>query len=69
MTTVTRRAFLGTTAASAALAASAKVSAAGTQAQGLTSFTKDVPPITAQEHAARIAKLQYMMQQRGISSL
>jgi Xaa-Pro aminopeptidase len=69
MTTVSRRAFFGMTAAGAALAASARVSAANSPTQGLSSLTKDVQPISAQEHATRIAKLQSKMRQLRISSL
>src|SRR5438046_8009024 len=64
MTTVCRRAFLGLTAAAAAMADSAKVEAAKARAAGLSSMTTGVQPITAQEHSARLAKVQTAMQQR-----
>ena len=69
MTSVSRRAFVGMTIAGAALAAGAKASAADSPAQSLKSLTKDAQPITAQEHAARIAKLQSLMQQRKVAAL
>ena len=69
MTTVSRRGFFGMTTAGAALAASARVYAAEPQAQSLSSLTKSAQPITAQEHAARIAKLQSLMQQRKVAAL
>jgi Xaa-Pro dipeptidase len=69
MTTVSRRAFVGLTAAVAAIADSAKVGAAKARAPGLSSITTGVQPITAQEHSARIAKVQTVMQQRRIAAL
>jgi Xaa-Pro dipeptidase len=66
MTTVSRRAFLGTT-AGAALAAGA--GAAATGGERLSSLTEGVQPISAQEHAARIARLQSLMQQRKVAAL
>jgi Xaa-Pro aminopeptidase len=64
MTTVSRRTFFGMTAAGAALAASARAIAADSQARNLSSLTAGARPITAQEHAARLAKLQSLMLQR-----
>ena len=69
MTTVSRRAFFGITTVGAALAACTRKDASDSSAQGLSSLTKDVQPITAQEHAARIAKLQSLMQQRKVAAL
>lgn len=69
MTTVSRRAFVGLTAAVAAIADSAKVGAAKARAPGLSSITTGVQPIAAQEHSARIAKVQTVMQQRRIAAL
>lgn len=69
MTTVSRRAFFGMTAAGAALAANGRVSATDSPAESLSSLTKGAQPITAQEHAARIAKLQTLMRQRKIAAL
>jgi Xaa-Pro dipeptidase len=57
------------TTAGAALAASAGVYATEARAQSLSSLTKDAQPITAEEHVARIAKLQSLMQQRKIAAL
>jgi len=69
MTTVSRRAFVGLTAAVAAIADSAKVAAAKARAPRLSSITTGVQPIAAQEHSARIAKVQTVMQQRKIAAL
>lgn len=69
MTTVSRRAFVGMTTAGAALVASARGDATDSRAQSLSSLTMGVQPITAQEHAARIAKLQSLMQQRKVAAL
>ena len=67
MTIVSRRAFLGTTAG--ALAAGTGARAAATEGERLSSLTESVQPISAQEHAARIAKLQSLMQQRRVAAL
>ena len=69
MTTVSRRAFVGLTAAVAAIADSAKVGAAKARAPGLSSIITGVQPVAAQEHNARIAKVQTAMQQRRIAAL
>ncbi len=69
MTTVSRRAFVGMTAAGAALAASSRVSAAGSDVEQLTSLTQGAQPITTAEHATRIAKLQSLMQRQKIAGL
>ncbi len=69
MTTVSRRAFFGMSTAAAALAASARADGADSRAQSLSSLTGSAEPIAAQEHAARIAKLQSMMQQRKVAAL
>ncbi len=66
MKTVSRRVFLGT--AGTALA-SAKVHATDSREQSLSSLTKGVQPITAQEHAGRVAKLQSLMQQGKVAAL
>ena len=68
MWSLTRRSFVAGGAA-AALASSARVLAAGPSAQALTSLTEGVPAIAAQEHAARIAKLQTLMQQQKVAAL
>lgn len=65
---VSRRKFFGMTAAGAALAASSRVSATGSEAQSLTSLTAAAQPISPQEHAARLAKLQLLMQQRKVAA-
>ena len=69
MTTVSRRAFFGMTAAGAALIASASDSIADSPVENLNTLTAGVRPITAEEHAARIAALQSKMRQGRISSL
>ena len=69
MTTVSRRTFFRMTTAGAALAASVGLYAAEARAQPLNSLTKGAQPITAQEHAARIAKLQSLMQQQKVAAL
>jgi Xaa-Pro dipeptidase len=56
------------TIAGAALAASARLSAGDASTQGLNSLTKGAQAITALEHAARLARLQSMMQQQGIAA-
>src|SRR5262245_47852736 len=67
--TISRRAFFGTTGAAAAVAITSRVDASQPAAQSLSSLTKSVQPITAQEHAARVAKLQSLMQQRKVVAL
>lgn len=69
MTTVSRRAFFGLTAGATALAANTSVRAAETAVPSLSSLTKDAQPISAQEHAARLAKVQSLMQQRKVAAL
>ena len=71
MTTVSRRAFLALTAAGAAIAAGPRIFAANARPAGdaLSSLTRDVPPITEQEHGARLAKVQGLMQQRKVAAL
>jgi Xaa-Pro dipeptidase len=72
MTRIARRTFLGMTTAGAALVASGRLYAAGAhRAPGapLSSLTKDAQPITAAEHAGRIAKLQSLMQQNKVAAL
>jgi Xaa-Pro dipeptidase len=72
MTTLSRRTFFGLTAAAGtALTAGTPVQGANAKAgvSGLVSLTRDVPPITAQEHGARLAKVQHLMQQQKIAAL
>lgn len=57
------------TGAGVALATTTPVRAADSQASELSSLTKNAQPITAQEHAARLAKLQSLMQQRKVAAL
>jgi len=57
------------TGASAALAVSNAVRAADSQVRELSSLTTKAQPITAQEHAARLARLQSLMQQRKVAAL
>ena len=68
MTILSRRAFFGMTAACAALTSSARVFAAETKAKSLNSLAKSVQPIKAQEHSARLVKLQSLMQQRKVAA-
>jgi Xaa-Pro dipeptidase len=69
MATVSRRDVFGMTAAGAALFASVRGDAAESPTQNLASLTKAAQPITAPEHAARIAKVQSLMQQRKVAAL
>jgi Xaa-Pro dipeptidase len=69
MTTVSRRSFFGMTAAGAALAACAKAPTTDPATTGLSSLTTGAKPITAEEHATRIAKLQGLMQQQKIAAM
>ncbi len=69
MTSVSRRGFLGLTAAGAALAANERVRAATTAAaSGLSSLTRDAQPISAEEHGARLAKVQGLMQRQKVAA-
>ena len=69
MSTVSRRKLFGLASAGAALAASTGLYATGTRGQPLGSLTKGAQPITALEHAARITKLQALMQLRKVAAL
>ena len=68
MTTVSRRKFFGFTAAGAALVAGAKAGVADFGADAHSSLTKNAQPIAAQEHAARIAKLQSLMRRQKVAA-
>src|SRR5262245_23732938 len=57
------------TTAGAALAACARVAVSDSRAQGLSSLTKEAEPITVQERATRVAKLQSQLQQRKVVAL
>jgi Xaa-Pro dipeptidase len=68
MTTVSRRHFFAFAAAGAALGACARAPAPEAHAPGLASLTTGAQPITAAEHAARVAKLQSLMQQQKVAA-
>src|ERR1700733_7204471 len=69
MTTISRRAFVAMSAAG--IAAARGASAAGAESPGsrLSSLTTTAQPISAQEHEARLAKVQALMQQRKTGAL
>lgn len=68
MNSLSRRAFFGLTAAGAALAADGQAKAAPATVSGLTSMTRDAQPISTEEHGARLAKVQGLMQQKKIAA-
>ncbi len=69
MTRLSRRALLGAMSVTAAGAALRERAAAGeSKAPGLSSLTREVKPISAEEHAARLANLQELMQQPGTAA-
>jgi Xaa-Pro dipeptidase len=68
MTGISRRAFVQMSAAGAALAASAGAGAKDVKATGLRPLTAKAQAITADEHAARIAKLQSLMQRQKVAA-
>lgn len=67
MSTFSRRAFFELSAAGAAIAMGG-AARAQTPAAGLAPLTGDAQPISAQEHGARLAKVQGLMQQRKIAA-
>lgn len=67
MSAISRRAFFELSAAGAAIAMGG-TSRAQTPVAGLSSLTRDAQPISAQEHGARLAKVQGLMQQRKIAA-
>lgn len=71
MTTVSRRSFLGYTAAGGALALGAEgaASAAPAAVPGLSSLTGSAQAISADEHHARLAKVQGLMQRHRTAAL
>jgi Xaa-Pro dipeptidase len=69
MMTVSRRAAIGMTAASAALALGVRNIANAAPAQGVESLTRNAQPIAKEEHAARLARLQSLMQQQKVAAL
>lgn len=66
---LSRRDVVGMAVAGAAVAADARVHAQDSTAQALSSLTKAAQPISAQEHGARIARVQSLMQQRKVAAL
>ena len=64
MHNVSRRSFFGLTAAGAALAATEPARAAAAGVAGLSPMTRDMQPISSEEHGARLAKIQALMQQQ-----
>jgi Xaa-Pro dipeptidase len=68
MTTVSRRAVIGMAAAGAALAVSRRSYATDSRAPASESLAKKAQPIATEEHAARLAKLQSLMQQQKIAA-
>jgi Xaa-Pro dipeptidase len=67
MTSISRRAFVG--AAGAAVGVASAASAASRLASGLQSLTAAAQPISAQEHGARLEKLQSLLQQHKTAAL
>jgi Xaa-Pro dipeptidase len=67
---VSRRALFGAAAGltAAAAAVGAKLAAAEREATGLSPITSGVQPISPEEHQARLAKLQSLMQRRKIAA-
>jgi Xaa-Pro dipeptidase len=68
MTTVSRRGFFGLTAAGAALTAGGRTLADKVAAPGLSPITREAQPIDPEEHGARLAKVQGLMQQNKIAA-
>jgi Xaa-Pro dipeptidase len=68
MTTFSRRRFVGLTTAFAALGAGARLQAADDPATTSGALTPAAEPITPQEHATRIARLQSLMQQQKVGA-
>ena len=69
MTSVTRRAFVGASAATAAVAATVAAAAAKDSARKLKSLSTTAQPISAAEHRARLEKLQALMQPHSAALL
>ena len=67
MSTISRRAFFELSAAGAAVAAGPQVLAQA-PVGGLASLAREAQPISAQEHGARLVKVQGLMQQRKIGA-
>ena len=68
MSVVSRRALLELTAAGAALAAAGRHACARSATPGLKSLTSGAAPISEQEHGARLAKVQGLMQQQKVAA-
>jgi Xaa-Pro dipeptidase len=69
---ISRRTFVGAAATVGAIGAtglSSRAVATVTDTNGLHSLTGDAKPISAQEHEARLAKLQSLMQQRKVAAM
>jgi Xaa-Pro dipeptidase len=67
---VSRREFLALAGAGAAIAGpGANAAPAGAAVTGLSSLTRSVQPIDAEEHGARLAKVQELMRQRRTGAL
>jgi Xaa-Pro dipeptidase len=69
MSQISRRKFFGLTAASVAVVTTTSVHAGTHASPALTSLTAGAVPISAQEHEARIAKVQDLMQHKGVAAL
>ena len=68
MSRVSRRGFLGMTAAGAALSGTEPLRAGAAATTELTSLTREAQPISAAEHGARLAKLQGLLQQKKMAA-
>ncbi len=68
MTTVSRRTFFGMTALGASLTVGTRVSATESETPRHRSLTASTRPITVEEHGARLAKLQSLMQQQKVAA-
>jgi Xaa-Pro dipeptidase len=66
---VSRREFFALSAAGAAIAGPAGLAQGSAPVTGLSSLTRNVPPIDAAEHGVRLKKLQGLMQQRRIGAM
>jgi Xaa-Pro dipeptidase len=69
MSTFSRREFVALSTAGAAFARGALAADAKSATPALTSITSNAQPISAQEHQARLAKLQSLMQQKRTGAL
>jgi Xaa-Pro dipeptidase len=69
MSTFSRREFVAMSAAGAAFARGTRAAEAKSATPALTSIESSAQPISAQEHQARLAKLQSLMQQKKAGAL